>query len=158
MFDKWNRKSSSGSKAFFGSHIGIFGYDNMEKLDSEMNRFHSQKVVQATDGWKFFVGTYSHSLYLGVLRLSSILIIFGYYCSLDRFIAIIPLPIGYRPFTVMNTIKIIYSFKTLISLYFILKIEFWNKKMLKSFFESRSILISSFLSNMEIPVRVSHKS
>ena len=34
---------------------------------------------------------------------------------------------------------------------------FWTK-MLRSSFETRSLLILSFLSNIEIPVRVSHKS
>ena len=34
---------------------------------------------------------------------------------------------------------------------------FWTK-MLRSSFETRSLLIQSFLSNIEIPVRVSHKS
>ena len=35
---------------------------------------------------------------------------------------------------------------------------FRKKKMLRSSFETRSLLIQSFLSNIEIPVRVSHKS
>ena len=36
--------------------------------------------------------------------------------------------------------------------------RFFEKKMLRSSFETRSLLIQSFLSNIEIPVRVSHKS
>ena len=35
----------SGSQTFLG-----LGYVHMERLDTEMNRFHSVKVNQATDG------------------------------------------------------------------------------------------------------------